>query len=86
MTNIHEEKKAIIQRFEQVNDADLIQAIKSLLDYGLRSDKTVFVGYRADGTLLTQTDLEKSIEAAEKDVEAGNYQTISDLRKESEGW
>ncbi len=33
--DITSEKAEIIKRFEQVNDASLIQAIKSLLDFGL---------------------------------------------------
>ena len=34
--DITSEKAEIIKRFEQVNDASLIQAIKSILDFGLR--------------------------------------------------
>jgi len=33
--NISSEKAEIIKRFEQINDASLIQAIKNLLDFGL---------------------------------------------------
>jgi hypothetical protein len=32
------EKKEIIRRFEHINDASLIQAIKSILDFGLSKE------------------------------------------------
>lgn len=86
MIDVQAEKKAIIQRFEQVEDADLIQAVKSILDYGMRHSKHPVVGYQTSGEPITSLDLESSIAEAECDVETGNYQTIEDLRKESENW
>ena len=86
MINLQAEKKAIIQRFEQIDDADLIQAVKSILDYGMRHNTSPAVGYRTNGEPITAIDLESSIVEAERDVEAGDYHTINDLKKESENW
>ena len=86
MIDVQAEKKAIIQCVEQIDDADLIQAVKSILDYGMRHNKPPVVGYRANGELITSLDLESNIVEAERDVEAGDYQTIEDLKKESENW
>lgn len=36
--NIQEEKKSIIERFKQINDRSLINAIKGLLDYAQKDD------------------------------------------------
>ena len=37
--NIAAEKKDIIRRLNLVNDADLLQAFKSLLDFGLQKQE-----------------------------------------------
>ena len=86
MIDVQAEKKAIIQRVEQIDDADLIQAVKSILDYGMRRNKDSVVGYRINGKPITSLDLESNIVEAERDAEAGDYQTIEDLKKESENW
>lgn len=39
--NIELEKELIIRQFEQINDADLIRAIKSLLQYSLKKQEEV---------------------------------------------
>ena len=86
MIDVQAEKKAIIQRVEQIDDADLIQAVKSILDYGMRHNISSAIGYRTNGEPITAIDLESSIVEAERDVEAGDYQTIEDLKEESENW
>jgi hypothetical protein len=37
--NIHAEKAVIIEQFRQVNDINLIHAIKNMLDYALTKEK-----------------------------------------------
>jgi hypothetical protein len=37
--NIQAEKAIIIEQFKQVNDANLIHAIKNLLDYALKKEQ-----------------------------------------------
>ena len=86
MIDMQAEKKAIIQRFEQIDDIDLIQAVKSILDYGMRHSRNTVVGYQTTGEPITSLDLESNIAEAERDVETGNYQTIEDLKEESESW
>jgi hypothetical protein len=86
MIDVQAEKKAIIQRVEQIDDADLIQAVKSILDYGMRRNKDSVVGYQTNGKPITSLDFESNIVEAERDVEAGDFQTIEDLKKESENW
>jgi hypothetical protein len=36
--DINLEKNSIIKRFEKINDIDLIRAVKSLLDFGLKKN------------------------------------------------
>jgi hypothetical protein len=37
--NIQAEKELIIEQFKQVNDINLIRAIKNMLDYALKKEK-----------------------------------------------
>ena len=37
--NVHAQKAIIIEQFKQVNDINLINAIKSLLDYALKKEQ-----------------------------------------------
>ena len=39
--DIQLEKAIIIEQFQQINDADLIKAFKSLLDYSLKKQKEI---------------------------------------------
>jgi hypothetical protein len=40
--NMQSQKAIIMEQFKQVNDVNLINAIKSMLDYALKKDKEVF--------------------------------------------
>jgi hypothetical protein len=40
--NVQVQKAIIIEQFKQVNDVNLINAIKSMLDYALKKEKDVF--------------------------------------------
>lgn len=84
--NIQAERQRIIQRVAQVEDAHLIQAINSLLDYGIRQEGYIRANYWANGMLIAQEDLEGRIKIAEQEIENGHYLTIDQLKKESESW
>jgi ribosomal protein L7/L12 len=40
--NIQNEKEIIIEQFRQINDINLIKAIRNLLDYALKKEKEVY--------------------------------------------
>ena len=40
--NVQSQKAIIIEQFNQVDDVNLINAIKSMLDYALKKEKEVF--------------------------------------------
>jgi hypothetical protein len=40
--NVQTQKAIIIKQFKQVDDVNLINAIKSMLDYALKKEKEVF--------------------------------------------
>ena len=40
--NIQAQKTIVIEQFKQVNDVNLINAIKSMLDYALKKEKESF--------------------------------------------
>jgi len=41
--NVQAQKTIIIEQFKQVNDVNLINAIKSMLDYALKKEDDAFV-------------------------------------------
>lgn len=84
--NIQAEKQRIIQRVAQVEDAHLIQAINSLLDYGTRQEGDIRANYWANEVPVTQEVLESRIKIAEQEIENGHYLTINQLKQESESW
>lgn len=52
--NIQAEKKLIIEQFKQVNDVNLIHAIKNLLDYALKKEQENFEVPEAHQKLVTE--------------------------------
>lgn len=80
--DIQAEKLLLIEQLLRIRDVRVIEQVRELLK---REDNPV-VGYEADGRPITQYDFIKKIEQAEKEHELGNYQSIEELEKESEGW
>jgi hypothetical protein len=42
MIDIHVQKAIVIEQFNQVNDIDLINAIKNMLDYAIKKEQEYF--------------------------------------------
>jgi hypothetical protein len=61
--DIHFEKAEIIKRVEKIHDASLIQALKSLLDFGLSKQAE------------SNAELEESIEKALKQSKSGDVKS-----------
>jgi hypothetical protein len=40
--NLQAEKQVVVEQFKQINDIDLIRAIKNLLDYAVKKEKDRF--------------------------------------------
>jgi hypothetical protein len=49
-------------------------------------DQSDVVGYKVDGTPITQEDIKERVKEASARVKAGNYITQEDLEKEMENW
>lgn len=78
--DIQAEKLSIIERFKQINDTSLIQAIKSLLDYGLNNQQSIKEGRIS----IEQYNME--LDEAERRIDKGEYITHDDVVKESKKW
>jgi hypothetical protein len=70
---------------QQINSADddLLNLLKDVLD---NYKKGKVVAYGTDGKSFSQEQYTQSIEAAEREVDIGNYTTQSDLEKEVQNW
>ncbi len=74
--NIQAEKSALIERLAQINDRSLIQAIKHLVDFGLRE--------KVEQISLEQYNLE--IDEAEAEMDRGEYVSHEDLKEQMKNW
>lgn len=78
--DIQAEKLSIIERFQQIDDTSLIQAINRLLDYWLKKQQSIIKGR------ISIEQYNKELEEAEKRIEKGEYITHDDLEKEAKQW
>jgi len=70
---------------EYINQADE-NALKIIYEMSKEFKKEEIVGYRPDGSPITQQDLIDRVKLASQQVKAGNYITQEDLEKEIENW
>ncbi len=54
MMNIQAEKAIIIEQFKLINDADLIHAIRNMLDYALKKERENLVVHETDQKLVME--------------------------------
>ena len=80
--NIQAEKLLLIEKLLRIRDVRIVEQVRELLN----KENNPVVGYEADGRTITLHDFIKNIEKSEQEYEAGNYQTIDELEKESEAW
>jgi hypothetical protein len=74
--DISAEKEDIIRRFKQVNDIDLIKAIKSLLDFGLQRQED---DYEDDPEL--NESIKRGINELENGMGIPHEQVMAEIRK-----
>lgn len=79
--DIHAEKLRLIEELARIQDIQIIEQIKQLLN-----QKNPVVGYEINGDPITRKQLIKRIEAAEKRIDGGEYITQEDIEKESQNW
>lgn len=69
--------KWVVKELQQIKDPAFIEVIKDILKnrkYKMQSDRISIEQYN------------KEIEEAEKDIEAGNFYTLEEVRELSEKW
>lgn len=74
--NLQADIKWIVKELQGVQDPDFIKAIKSLLQYLAKK--------QPEGIGIEQYNRE--IEEAEKDIEAGNFYTLQEVKKIAGQW
>jgi uncharacterized protein (UPF0297 family) len=80
--DIQLEKLHLIEKLTQIEDIDIIQQVKELLN----QKGNQVVGYRMDGAPVTKKQLIKRIEEADARIDSGEYITQEELEKESQNW
>ena len=74
--DLQTEKTALIKRLEQINDISLIEAIKHLVDYGLRHS----------GDHISVEQYNRELDEAEAEIEEGEYINHEDLKNQMKEW
>lgn len=74
--DLQAEKTELIKRLKQINDLSLIQAIKHMVDYGLK-DK--------EGRISIE-QYNKELDEADAEIDAGEYFTHEQAVKEIRSW
>jgi hypothetical protein len=80
--DIEAEKLLLIEQLIRIRDNSVIEKVKELL----RKESNPVVGYKANGSPITQRDFIEMIEQSEKEYKSGNFQNINEVKEESEGW
>lgn len=74
--DIQAEKNIIIERLKLLNDMNLIQRIKKLLDYSHSNPEE----------RITIEQYNKELEEADAEIDAGKGISLEDFKKEMEKW
>lgn len=80
--DIQTQKLILIEQLLHVDDTKIIDQVREILN----NSESNIIGYELTGIPISKRDLLKKVELAEKEYKEGNYQTIDELEKESEGW
>lgn len=80
--DLQESKLSVIEQLLRVQDAQLIEEVKNLLD----KENNPIVGYSAKGEPITRKEFVHLVEEAEEEYTTGKYQTVEELKKEAENW
>lgn len=80
--DLQESKLSVIEQLLRVQDAQIIEEVKNLLD----KENNPIIGYSTKGEPITRKELIHLIEEAEEEYTTGKYQTVEELKKETENW
>jgi hypothetical protein len=78
-------KEFIHRQIDGMKDERFLQAIYSMLNSYVKVEDKI-VGYKSSGEPITRKKLKKEVMEAEKRIDAGEYTTHDELKKESENW
>jgi hypothetical protein len=78
-------KEFIHKQIDGLKDERFLEAIYSMLNSYIK-DEDKIVGYTSSGEPITLQRLKNDVLEAEKRIDAGEYTTQKELKKESKGW
>jgi hypothetical protein len=81
--DLQAEKLLLIEQLARLQDAAIIRKVKEVLQSSYQEKA---VGYNADESIITQTDLISRAEASNKALEEGRTKSIDQVRENVKGW
>ena len=79
---IEAEKLFLIEQLIRLRDVKVLHQVRELL----QKESNPIVGYSPNGSPITKLEFIRDIELADKEYQAGNFQPIEEVEKESESW
>lgn len=80
--DVQAEKLQLIEKLLQVQDSDILERVKSLLE----SEESGQSAYNLKGYEISDESLQNRANEANEAIERGEYKTVSQLRKETKSW
>ncbi|ADR21424.1 hypothetical protein MATR_09470 [Marivirga tractuosa] len=81
--DIAEERKRLIEQLSNTEDIDIIQKVKDVLN---TSNESEVIGYNADGSKITKSQLVKRAQIANQSIKDGKTKSIDQVREEMKKW
>lgn len=81
--DISKERKRIIEQLAKTEDVDILQKVKDLLN---RSEISNTVGYTADGSEISESELVRRAQIANQSIKEGRTKSINQVREEIKKW
>lgn len=81
--DIAKERKRLIEQLSNTEDVDIIQKVKDVLN---ASTESKVVGYNADGSEITESELMKRAQIANQSIKDGKTKNIDQVREEMKKW
>jgi hypothetical protein len=81
--DIAKERKRLIEQLSNTEDIDIIQKVKDVLN---ASNENKAVGYNADGSKITESDLLKRAQVANQSIKEGKTKSIDEIKEEMKNW
>ncbi|MGM0579858.1 MAG: hypothetical protein ACQETL_04210 [Bacteroidota bacterium] len=81
--DIAKERKRLIEQLSNTEDVNIIQKVKDVLN---ASNESKVVGYNADGSKITKSELIERAHLSNQSIKEGKTKSIDQIKEEMKKW